>query len=85
MRYPTHIILDINKSTSSHTTSNWTTSYKNFISKNETFVTTLTTLSTLKMSHKSILNSSFSTTTIKQIPHTFTKKTSFSNKPNSLL
>ena len=85
MRYPTHIILDINKSTSSSTTSNWTTSYKNFISKNETFVTTLTTLSTLKMSHKSVINSSFSTTTIQQTPHTFTKKNLINNKSNSLL
>ena len=85
MRYPTHIILDISKPSSLYTTSNWTTSYKNFVSKNHSFVTTLTTLSTLKVSNKSIIKTPFSTTIIKSSSNNFNKKNTPTNTPNSLL
>lgn len=85
MRYPTHIILDITKPTSSNTTSSWTTSYKNFISKNQSFVPTLTTLSNLKISNKSVLNTTFSTTNLKTSSPILLSKNQSTTKPNSLL
>lgn len=85
MRYPTHIILDINKPISSNTTSSWTISYKNFISKNQSFVPTLTTLSNLKISNKSILNTTYSTTNIKTSSPILLAKNQPARKSNSLL
>ena len=88
MRYPNHIILDISKSHNSTITSNWTNSYKSFISKTNHYNNTLCVVDNIKLSRKTIIRNSESTVQIK------TTTTSFSTplinplinaKTNSLL
>lgn len=70
MRYPNHIILDVSKLHSSNITSNWTNSYKSFISKTNHFNNTLCVLNNIKLSRKSILRNSDSTVHIKSFSTT---------------
>ena len=65
MRYPNHIILDVSKSHNTNITSNWTSSYKSFITKTNHFNNTLFILNNIKLSQKSITGLNSSTVTIK--------------------
>ena len=64
MRYPNHIILDISRFQNSNITSNWTVSYRSFISKQQQFNNTLNIISNIKLSTKSIINKNESTVKI---------------------
>lgn len=64
MRYPNHIILDVSRFKNSNITSNWTTSYRSFISKQQQFNNTLNIISNIKLSTKSIINKNESTVKI---------------------
>lgn len=87
MRYPNHIILDVSKLHNTNVTSNWTSSYKSFLTKTNHVNNTLSVLKNLKLSSKSITHFDTSTVTIKSTSKSLLFKTTQNtqNKANSLL
>lgn len=65
MRYPNHIILDVVKFNNTNITSNWTSSYKSFLTKKTHINNTLCVLNNIKLSSKSITNLNTSTVQMK--------------------
>jgi len=87
MRYPNHIILDVSRFQNSNITSNWTTSYRSFISKQQQFNNTLNIISNIKLSTKSIINKNESTVKIINSSTFFNTKSNknLNHKTNNLL